>query len=375
MSAKTGILPLALIWFGAAVSIAEIEAGARMGANWAALLAGHAVGAVLLFLTGLLGARSHKGSMAVTGATFGALGQRFFALLNVLQLVGWASVMLAQGASAFCSIFVSSFVAVVIGLAVLVAVWLQVNLSGRTRISLVAMVSLAGFAAFLTWKFWTALDAGTADVVPREPLAFWPAFEVSLALPISWLPLVADYTKTAARPVTASFVSSAVYSLVSLWMFGVGILLDGLGCENLAAGILKLGGAFALPGLVVIVMSTMATTFLDAFSAGESLKAIWSGLSVRLVGLAVCVLGAVLAINDVMDRYLEFLSVIAAVFAPMVTVLLVNRYWIRKGSRLLNFLAWAAGFATVCLADASPIGPTLTGMAAALVFRALCAKW
>lgn len=42
---KTGVFANGLIWFGAAVSIAEIEAGCSIGGNWSALIAGHLLGA------------------------------------------------------------------------------------------------------------------------------------------------------------------------------------------------------------------------------------------------------------------------------------------------------------------------------------------
>ena len=97
---KTGVFANGLIWFGAAVSIAEIEAGCSIGGNWSALIAGHLLGGLMLFAAGLLGAVTGRNAMETTAATFGRNGMRMFAALNIVQLVGWTAVMIAQGGAA-----------------------------------------------------------------------------------------------------------------------------------------------------------------------------------------------------------------------------------------------------------------------------------
>ena len=85
-------------------------------------------------------------------------------------------------------------------------------------------------------------------------------------------------------------------------------------------------GAMAAAGLgsaalLVIVFSTVTTTFLDAYSAGASAKSIWSRIPAKPFGVAVCAVGTVLAARGAMDRYLDFLYLIASVFAPMEMVM------------------------------------------------------
>ena len=122
-----------------------------------------------------------------------------------------------------------------------------------------------------------------------------------------------------------------------------------------------------IPGLIVVILSTVTTTFLDAYSAGESALLIWGRLRPRLVGVVVCALGAVLAIIGIVDRYIDFLYLIASVFAPMAAVLLVSHYVVRHFHPAWNLAAWLAGFLAygylIYLSpSASPIGPTLTAM-------------
>ena len=67
----------ALSWFGAAISVAEVEAGREIGANWSALLYGHLLGGLILFAAGVSGARLRQGAMATTTSAFGGKGARW----------------------------------------------------------------------------------------------------------------------------------------------------------------------------------------------------------------------------------------------------------------------------------------------------------
>lgn len=359
--ARTSVFSNGLIWFGAAVSVAEIEAGLSLGGNWLALVLGHVLGGFMLFAVGLMGAKTRLNAMETTTSAFGKYGAKFFAALNLLQLVGWTSVMIAQGAGAMGGINGSfGFIPMTVALAVLVAVWIFVGLKNSAHIATVAMGLLAVLVAVLTFRL---LGAETGAKV-AEPLSFWAAFELSVAMPLSWLPLISDYTKDAEKPVAATAASAAVYTVVSIWMYAIGMLIAGLGeGATLSSAVLALG--IGIPGLLIIVFSTVTTTFLDAYSAGESAKTICSKLNPKLTGVTVCAIGVVLAITGIIDRYVDFLYLIASVFAPMAAVLLTSFYIVKKFSMLFwiwNVLAWFVGFMVYQFAGESSIGPTLSAM-------------
>ena len=92
-----------LIWFGAGVSIAEILTGTYFsslgfGKGMAAILMGHVIGCLMLFLAGVIGGKSRLSAMETVKSSFGSLGGLVFAFLNVLQLVGWTAIMIYDGA-------------------------------------------------------------------------------------------------------------------------------------------------------------------------------------------------------------------------------------------------------------------------------------
>ena len=102
---RTSVYENSLIWFGAGVSIAEILTGtyfAPLGfqRGLAAILTGHIIGCCMMFFAGLIGARMRKSAMETVKMSFGQKGGLLFAVLNVLQLVGWTAIMIYDGALA-----------------------------------------------------------------------------------------------------------------------------------------------------------------------------------------------------------------------------------------------------------------------------------
>lgn len=79
---QTSVLDNGLIWFGAAVSIAEIVTGtlfAPLGfaKGLAAIVLGHIIGCALLFFSGLIGGKTRKSAMETVQISFGAKGSLF----------------------------------------------------------------------------------------------------------------------------------------------------------------------------------------------------------------------------------------------------------------------------------------------------------
>ena len=218
----TSVFQNGLVWFGAAVSIAEIEvggqlagdaAGGRIGQVAAAILIGHLIGGGLLFLVGLIGARARQGAMDCVKTPFGRWGAGFFAIANIVQLLGWTAVMVAQGAQAASELLPGvSFPLLAVGIGILVAAWIFIGLGGVSRINTVAMALLFALTVFLCVRLFTGgTETQAVEAVEGVPGGvFWTALELSVAMPLSWLPLVADYTKEARRPVAASAVSAAI---------------------------------------------------------------------------------------------------------------------------------------------------------------------
>lgn len=374
----TSVFSNSLIWFGAGISIAEILTGsyfAPLGFSKgiAAILIGHAIGCALFFFTGYIGALSKKSSMETTRISFGKIGGSFFALLNVLQLVGWTGIMIYDGSLAANGIANSSswIWALVIG--ALIVLWILIGITNIGKLNLVAMTALFVLTLVLCKVIFFGKNAVVAIESAGESLSFGAAVELAVAMPLSWLPLISDYTKDSAKPFAATLASTLTYFAVSCWMYIIGMgaaLLTGT--SDIAQIMLKAG--LGIPALVIIVLSTVTTTFLDAFSAGISFRAIFKNANTKIVGIIVALVGTLAAVFYPMDNITDFLYLIGSVFAPMTAILIADFFVTKNESskKQIDFVRiaiWVLGFILyrILMKYDIPCGNTLPDMAITFV--------
>jgi len=102
---------------------------------------------------------------------------------------------------------------------------------------------------------------GTPVTVPDDSLSFGAAVELAVAMPLSWLPLISDYTREAEKPFAATLASTVTYGVVSCWMYliGMGAAIY-TGQSDIAQILLQAG--LGVVGLLIVVFSTVTTTFL-----------------------------------------------------------------------------------------------------------------
>ena len=200
MEKRTSLLDNALIWFGAGVSIAEILTGTYFsslgfGRGLAAILVGHVIGCIMLFLAGVIGGTSRKSAMETTKSSFGSKGGLLFAILNVLQLVGWTAIMIYDGALAADGIFSAGRWVWCLIIGLLIIVWILIGITNLGKLNTVAMVLLFLLTIVLCRVIFFSGNVITS--VPDDSLSFGAAVELAVAMPLSWLPLISDYTREA----------------------------------------------------------------------------------------------------------------------------------------------------------------------------------
>lgn len=368
---RTSIFENGLIWFGAGVSLAEILTGtyfAPLGfaAGLSAILVGHLIGCIMLFLAGLIGGKVRKSAMETVKMSFGQKGSLLFAFLNVLQLVGWTAIMIYDGAIAASGIFDVSHIVWCLVIGALIILWILIGITNLGKINTVAMAALFVLTLILCKViFFSGEPVGKID---GESMSFGAAVELSVAMPLSWLPLISDYTREAKEPVKATAVSAVVYGLVSCFMYiiGMGAAIY-TGEYDIALIMVKAG--LGIAGLLIIVFSTVTTTFLDAYSAGISSETLSSKLKGKYMAIIVAVIGTIGAIVYPMDNITNFLYLIGSVFAPMIAIQIADFFFLKSdrssgSADVINIVIWVVGFVLYrCLMRVDiPVGNTLPDM-------------
>lgn len=330
-----------LLWFGAAVSIAEIMAGALIAPlglqnGLFAIFFGHVIGAVILFLSGYIGAQSRLSAAESSRISFGEKGSYAFSILNILQLVGWTAVMITGGAQAFNGITASLWGisnqplwSIIIGL--LIILWIVVGIKNLSKLNTFVIAILFALSLLLGYLVFKDLSGGN---VFQGDLSFGAAIELNVAMSLSWMPLISDYTRELKKPKTGTFFSVLSYFFGSVLMFAIGL---GAALYAVSADItsILLASGLGIAGLAIVVLSTVTTTFLDVYSVGVSADNLSGKFKIKPIAIIATIVGVLISLLLPIDQYENFLYLIGSVFAPLFAILFVD-YYIFKNKTIKN---------------------------------------
>jgi putative hydroxymethylpyrimidine transporter CytX len=339
------------LWFGAAVSIAEILTGGLLAplgfqSGLTAIVIGHVAGTIILVLGGIIGTQERIPSIVSTRISFGVYGSYLFSVLNVLQLVGWTAVMIIAAARSANEISkmmwgTDQLSLWSIGIGALVLLWIALGREGGLKkINMLAVFLLFGITLVLSNVVFK--DSAALSAPPIGGMSFGEALELSVIMPLSWLPLIADYTRFAKNKKSAALGSGLGYFMGSCWMYIIG-LGAAIIAGNPEPSAMMLAANLGLSALGIIVLATVTTTFLDAYSAGVSFANIFPQLDEKKVALIMTVIGTGIALWLDIEQYENFLIAIGSVFAPLFAVLLTEYFILKNRQVSPNLLLnWSA---------------------------------
>jgi purine-cytosine permease-like protein len=137
-----------------------------------------------------------------------------------------------------------------------------------------------------------------------------------------------------------------------------------------------MAAGFSVVAMVIVILSTVTTTFLDVYSAAVSAMNISKRINEKWLAIGVCILGTIIAIFTPIEEYENFLYLIGSVFAPMIAILITDYFILKNknaGARynITNFILWVIGFIVyrIFLNADTVIGSTLPVM---IVISVIC---
>ena len=368
-----GGLGLGVLWFDLSVGLLVMVTGALLvpalgiGRALLAIAIGTLIGCVPLALVALAGQREGVPTMVLLRPVLGARGSFLPSALNVVQLVGWTAVEFwAMGEVAnVASARMFGFESRVLWLAVVAVVCTALAIGGpvlvvRRWLERFGIYVLLGSAVWITVEVLRTADLNAIWGSPgRGGLPFWLAVDLVIVMPVSWLPLAADYNRFARAGSRATLGTYAGYAAGNAWFYGLGALLvlaTGASADALGIGSAIVGLAGGGVVLVALLVGESDNAFADIYSAAVSTQNVTSEVSHRRLAAAVGGLAFLLALAFTVERYEQFLFVIGSVFVPLAAVFLAD-YFVRSrgrygetvvfeasGVRWRSFVPWAAGF-------------------------------
>jgi nucleobase:cation symporter-1, NCS1 family len=378
-----GGLDLTLLWANLGVSLLVLVAGTylvpalSLQEALVAILVGGVIGNAMLGLAGLIGAQARVPAMVLLRAPLGRGGSYVASGLNVLQNLGWATFELIVIATAAAAVSQEVFGwsgrwlwTLVFGAATTVLALLGPVALVRRLIRRFAVWAVLASLVYLTWWAVDRADVGGLWSQPGEGgLTFWQGVDLMVVLPVSWLPLAADYTRFARGRAGAFWGTSLGYFVPNVWLYLLGAVLvlhsAGLGDTTTLLATVAAGGVAGIVALVALAVDETDEPFANVYSTAVSVQNVAPQLPQRPLIVAVSALATGGALLIELGRYLDFLYLLGSLFVPLFGVLLAD-WLLARGYgraeifgaprlRLAPCAAWLVGFALYQWLH--PVGP------------------
>ena len=363
----------ASLWFSLGVGLLVMQVGAylipAMGTQSAllAIVCGSVLGGALLGWVAKIGCDSGLSSAGLMHAVYGRSFARIPILLNIVQLLGWGTFELVVMRDATVAIgrqsgsMLAPYWPVLATLAWGAIITLLISGSMvqlvRRIIARVALPLVVLSLVWLSWQFLSLAQAqGLNEIWQRRGaggMGMMPALDLVIAMPMSWLPLVADYARHGVSGGSALRGTWLGFALANIWCYALGVLVAlVLPSQDLVTALLLAQGG--LIALSLILIDEIDNAYGDAYSGAVSAHALQPRWSVRRWGLGMAVACTALALVLPMHSLEPFLLLLSSVFVPLFGVILGR---LAFGVRTADLLAQAPR------AHALPIALWLAGIA------------
>ena len=359
--------------------------GLGLGSALLAIVIGSAAGSLLLALVGAVGSSTGAPTMVLLRPVLGVRGSFAPTVLNVLQLIGWTIfefVVMGVAASVIArTLFgTGSYVA---WAAVFAAIVIVMGVGGPIGFVRQWLEKFAVWIALATGIWLTVHAFSTMDVAAllRQPgdgsLPFGSGVDLAIALPISWLPLVADYNRFARSTRKGFWGTMLGFFITNAWFLSLGVLLL-LGSRvaqeprDFATAIALTAGWIAL---LILLADETHNAWADLYSSAVSMQNLFPKVKQRWLIVAIGAACFLIAAFVDITRYQNFLYLIGSFFVPLFGMLTADffvlkrrrykvqefyrangAYWFSGGVNILAMITWAAGIAAYHLANPATLG-------------------
>jgi putative hydroxymethylpyrimidine transporter CytX len=379
-----GLLDTGLLWGNLGVSLLVLVAatifvpGLSLPEALLAILIGSLVGNAMLGLAAMMGADARVPAMVLMRAPLGRSGSWAPTVLNAAQCIGWAIFELLIIATAVAALSDELFgfraqwfwTLVFGGVALMMALLGPIDFV-RKFVRKFAVWAVLASLLYLTW--WALNGAGIGDIWARDGEGGWSvldAADVVVAITVSWIPLVADYTRFSRSRMAAFWGTGAGYFIASVWMWALGAVLffsrDITDAAALPVAVAA-GGIGAVLALLAVTVDETDEAFANVYSTAVSIQNLAPRVPQRALIVGVAGIATLGALTIDLLSYESFLILLGSFFVPLFGVLLAD--WLAAGRRYRDadffagpsvragmLAAWVAGFALYQWLH--PVGPS-----------------
>ena len=325
-----------ILWSSLGVGLLVLSAGsflsqAKFFDAIIAIIVGSIVGSILLALAGKIGSDHGIPSLITMRPAFGIKGSYLPAVLNILQLVGWTTfeiMIMARAADMltggvlpyyFWAALFGAFVAL-LGIAGPLDVI-------RQWIGKFAAWIAYGTSAIIIINLLNSADITSLFLSSGEGLSFFTALDLVIAMPVSWMPLVADYNRFSKKSKNALWGTFIGFTMTNILFYFGGILL---GTSDVLAIVVAIQAMFFGFLILLLIVDEADNAFADVYSASVSTQNIFAMINQKHLIIGLTIVSTILAMVVSIQQYEVFLLLIGAIFIPLFGVVLTDYYIIKR---------------------------------------------
>lgn len=363
-----GNLGVSLLGFTGALAVLAPQGVPRLSfaAAITAALVGTVLGTLAVALSTVPGARTGAPAMVLLRGLFGVRLSYAPTVLNILQLLGWATfelLIIAEGIETLTGDRGPRWVYLVA--AGVVTTLLTIRPLGAVRV-LRKYVTTAVVIAMI-YFYVQLLRQPLPSLTGGSWAGFWAGADAAIAVAVSWVPLAADYSRHS-RTSRSAFLGSFVgygFTQAATYVLGiVALVLLGGDADRIFGSFIAvpLGVLF----FAILVLREVDQSFANVYSTAVSVQNLRPLADRRVLSVAIGTVTTLFALTLNIAEYKSFLYLIGSVFLPMFAVLVVDYFLLsgRRGwdvsqtarARWVMLAPWAVGFAVYQLINPGGLG-------------------
>jgi len=369
-----GFLDYFILWSSLGVGLLVLLAGTLLVPALSfrdallAIIIGTVIGNIPLVLAGWIGSKYAIPTMVTIRPSFGIRGSYFSSFLNLIQLIGWTSfeiIIMAKAANTI-SIATIGYSNITLWIILFTILCIAMAIGGplliiRYWLEKFAIWIVYGTSVWIAYYILSKIDFNLLAIEGQGGLPFLLAIDLVIAMPISWMPLAADYLRFSKDPKRASAGTYSGYFLANFLFYALGILFVlGAGVSDPILAISTV--AYGIPALLLILVDETDNAFADIYSAAVSVQNMLPRLSQKMLVLVIGVIGMLTALIVPIEQYTSFLLLIGSLFIPLFGIVITDylfvkkrkyiaeelylqhgRYWYQKGLNVRAMVAWLFG--------------------------------
>lgn len=305
-----------------------------------AIIVGTLIGSALLAAVGIYGTESGLPTMVLLRSAFGIRGSYLPTVLNIFQMIGWAVfeiIIISFAANSITGKFFAfdhyrMWVVTISMTIILLGIWGPIDVI-KNWLKKFAFWIMTLTSIWLTYKI--VSDGGvirSMSLPGKGDLPFLQAIDLVIAMPISWIPLVSDYSRFGKKIKVTFWGTFSGFSFTNIWFYTLGALMFYSGStlqtpkEFTSTLLISVG----LPALLILMVDELDNAWADIYSASVSLQNLFPSVENRIFIFITGMVTILLALVIDITQYSNFLLIIGSLFVPLFGVFIADSFFIKK---------------------------------------------